>query len=124
MKTISRLASERDELNVVSDQWGTPTYAGDLAEAIISIMERDDLPELEGVYHFTNEGACTWYDFAKEIVAFTGANCKVNPVTTEEYPSKVKRPAYSILDKTKIKETFDLEIRDWREALKSCMATF
>ena len=65
-----------------------------------------------------------WYDFAKEIVALTEANCKVNPVTTEEYPSKVKRPAYSILDKTKIKETFNLEIRDWREALKSCMATF
>ena len=124
MKTISRLAAEWDELNVVNDQWGTPTYAGDLAEAIISIMERDDLPELEGVYHFTNEGACTWYDFAKEIVAITGANCKVNQVTTEEYPSKVKRPAYSILDKTKIKETFNLEIRDWREALKSCMATF
>ena len=124
VKTISRLASERDELNVVNDQWGTPTYAGDLAEAIIRIMERDDLPELEGVYHFTNEGACTWYDFAKEIVAITGAKCKVNPVTTGEYPSKAKRPAYSILDKTKIKETFDLEIRDWREALKSCMATF
>ena len=93
-------------------------------QSILVHRERDDLPELEGVYHFTNEGACTWYDFAKEIVALTGANCKVNPVTTEEYPSKVKRPAYSILDKTKIKETFNLEIRDWREALKSCMATF
>ena len=124
VKTISRLASEREEIKVVNDQWGTPTYAGDLAEAIIRIMEQEDLPELEGIYNFTNEGACTWYDFAKEIVALSGSACKVLPVSTAEYPSKVKRPAYSVLDKTKIKEAFNLEIRDWREALKSCMATF
>lgn len=124
VKTIARLAEERDELNVVNDQWGTPTYAGDLAEAIIKMMEQEDLPEWEGIYHFTNEGACTWYDFAKEIVALSGQDCKVNPVTTDEYPTRVKRPAYSILDKTKIKDTFELEIRDWKEALKSCMATF
>ena len=124
VKTIARLANERDEINVVNDQWGTPTYAGDLAEAIIKIMENEDLPEWEGIYHFTNEGVCTWYDFAKEIVAITGADCKVNPVTTDEYPVKAKRPAYSVLDKTKIKNTFELEIRDWRDALKSCMATF
>ncbi|MCB6972394.1 MULTISPECIES: dTDP-4-dehydrorhamnose reductase [Butyricimonas] len=124
VKTIARLANERDEINVVNDQWGTPTYAGDLAEAIIKIMENEDLPEWEGIYHFTNEGGCTWYDFAKEIVALAGADCKVNPVTTAEYPVKAKRPAYSVLDKKKIKDTFELEIRDWRDALKTCMATF
>ena len=108
---------------MVSDQWGTPTYAGDLAEAIISIMERDDLPELRVCITLRMKELVRGMIFAKEIVAIYRANCKVNPVTTEEYPSKVKRPAYSILDKTKIKETFDLEIRDWR-SIKSCMATF
>ena len=87
-------------------------------------MENDDLPEREGTYHFTNEGVCTWYDFAREIVALSGSECKVNPVTTAEYPAKAKRPAYSVLDKTRIKNTFELDIRDWRDALKSCMATF
>ena len=115
---------EREQLNVVFDQVGTPTYAADLAALIVHVLETGKYRQHQGIYHFSNEGVCSWYDFAKEIVAITGANCKVNPVTTEEYPSKVKRPAYSILDKTKIKETFNLEIRDWREALKSCMATF
>ncbi len=115
MKTISRLASERDELNVVNDQWGTPTYAGDLAEAIISIMERDDLPELRVCITSRMKVLVRGMILLKKSWRLQGQIVKVNPVTTEEYPSKVKRPAYSILDKTKIKETFNLEIRDWRK---------
>lgn len=124
MKTIYKLAHERKEIGVVNDQWGSPTYAGDLAEIIIRMMEVDELPELEGIYHFTNEGKCTWFDFAKEIVMLSGADCTVKPLTTEEYPTKAKRPAYSVLDKSKIKKTFGCEIRDWREALKTCILIF
>ena len=124
MKTIYRLAHEKDEIGVVNDQWGTPTYAGDLADAIIRMLDAGDLPEWEGIFHFTNEGKCTWYDFAKEIVALSGSDCQVKPLTTEEYPTKAKRPAYSVLDKAKIKNAFGLEIRDWREALKDCMVSF
>ena len=124
MKTIYRLAHEKDEIGVVNDQWGTPTYAGDLADAIIRMLDAGDLPEWEGIFNFTNEGKCTWYDFAKEIVALSGSDCQVKPLTTEEYPTKAKRPAYSVLDKAKIKNAFGLEIRDWREALKDCMVSF
>ena len=124
MKTIYRLVHEKDEIGVVNDQWGTPTYAGDLADAIIRMLDAGDLPEWEGIFHFTNEGKCTWYDFAKEIVALSGSDCQVKPLTTEEYPTKAKRPAYSVLDKAKIKNAFGLEIRDWREALKDCMVSF
>ena len=124
MKTIYRLAHEKDEIGVVNDQWGTPTYAGDLADAIIRMLDAGDLPEWEGIFNFTNEGKCTWYDFAKEIVALFGSDCQVKPLTTEEYPTKAKRPAYSVLDKAKIKNAFGLEIRDWREALKDCMVSF
>ena len=124
MKTIYKLAHEKKEIGVVNDQWGSPTYAGDLADMIIRMMECDELPELEGIYHFTNEGKCTWFDFAKEIVALSGCDCEVKPLTTGEYPTKAKRPAYSVLDKSKIKKIFGCEIREWQEALRSCMITF
>lgn len=121
VKTILRLAGERDEINVVADQIGTPTYAEDLARAIASIMENDERIEHEGIYHFSNEGVCSWYDFATEVVKMSGLSCKVNPVTTAEYPTKTERPAYSVLDKTKIKKTFEIRIPEWQEALGRCL---
>lgn len=122
VKTILRLAGERPEINVVSDQVGTPTYAGDLARAIVAIMENEERIEHEGIYHFSNEGICSWYDFAAEIVRLSGRVCQVKPVITAEYPTKTKRPAYSVLDKTKIKHTFEIEVPEWKEALGRCMA--
>lgn len=121
VKTILRLAGERSEINVVSDQVGSPTYAEDLARAIVTIMENDDRGMFEGIYHFSDEGVCSWYDFACEIVKISGLPCRVNPVTTAEYPAKTKRPAYSVLDKTKIKKTFGVAVPSWQESLSACM---
>ena len=121
VKTILRLAVERPEINVVNDQIGTPTYAEDLAKAIVKIMANDDRVEHEGIYHYSNAGVCSWYDFAVEIVRLSGLNCRVNPVTTAEYPTKTHRPAYSVLDKTKIKHTFGVEVPEWQEALRRMM---
>ena len=121
VKTILRLAGERPEINVVNDQIGTPTYAEDLAKAIVKIMANDDRVEHEGIYHYSNAGVCSWYDFAVEIVRLSGLNCRVNPVTTAEYPTKTHRPAYSVLDKTKIKHTFGVEVPEWQEALRRMM---
>lgn len=121
VKTILRLAEERSEINVVSDQIGTPTYAEDLAKAIVKIMANDDRVEHEGIYHYSNAGVCSWYDFAVEIVRLSDLNCQVNPVTTAEYPTKTHRPAYSVLDKTKIKNTFGVEVPEWQEALREMM---
>ena len=121
VKTIFLLAEERPEINVVNDQIGTPTYAEDLAKAIVKIMANDDRVEHEGIYHYSNAGVCSWYDFAVEIVRLSGLNCRVNPVTTAEYPTKTHRPAYSVLDKTKIKHTFGVEVPEWQEALRRMM---
>ena len=121
VKTILRLAEERPGINVVNDQIGTPTYAEDLAKAIVKIMANDDRVEHEGIYHYSNAGVCSWYDFAVEIVRLSGLNCRVNPVTTAEYPTKTHRPAYSVLDKTKIKHTFGVEVPEWQEALRRMM---
>ena len=121
VKTILRLAEELPEINVVNDQIGTPTYAEDLAKAIVKIMANDDRVEHEGIYHYSNAGVCSWYDFAVEIVRLSGLNCRVNPVTTAEYPTKTHRPAYSVLDKTKIKHTFGVEVPEWQEALRRMM---
>lgn len=120
VKTILRLADEKPELNVVNDQMGSPTYAADLARAIATIMENDERVEYEGIYHFSNEGICSWFDFATEIVNLSGKTCRVNPVSTAEYPSRTPRPAWSVLDKTKIKQTFGVEVPDWKSSLK-CM---
>ena len=115
------VAKTHDKLTVVSDQIGTPTYAEDLAKAIVKIMANDDRVEHEGIYHYSNAGVCSWYDFAVEIVRLSGLNCRVNPVTTAEYPTKTHRPAYSVLDKTKIKHTFGVEVPEWQEALRRMM---
>ena len=119
VKTIRKLAKEKTFLNVVCDQVGSPTSAFDLACAIVKI-----LPQMRnngGIYHFTNEGVCSWYDFAKEIVDLSELNCSIFPISTLEYPTKAKRPFYSVLDKTKIKETFNLEISYWKDSLKKCI---
>jgi dTDP-4-dehydrorhamnose reductase len=121
VKTILRLAGEREELRVVDDQVGCPTYAGDLADALLCLLEVEDLPEYEGVYHYVNEGACTWYEFAREIVALAGKGCRVRPVTTGQYPTRARRPAYSVLDTTRARDVFGLEIPGWRDALRRCL---
>ena len=122
LKTMLRLTSERDTLQVVFDQIGTPTYAGDLALAIFSIIESERYAGNEGVYHFTDEGVCSWYDFATEIAAAAGHDsCHIIPCHTSEFPTKAARPAYSVLDKTKIKTTFQMDIPHWREAMKYCL---
>lgn len=121
VKTILRLADERDEINVVDDQVGTPTYAADLAHALTTIMENEERIEHEGIYHYSNAGTCSWYDFALEIVRLGGKTCKVNPVSTAEYPSRTPRPAWSVLDKSKITKTFGVEVPDWKEALGRMM---
>lgn len=122
LKTMLRLTSERETLRVVFDQVGTPTYAGDLALAIFSLIETGRYAGNEGVYHFTDEGVCSWYDFAVEIAAAAGhGTCRIIPCHTSEYPTKATRPAYSVLDKTRFKETFRMDIPHWREALIYCM---
>lgn len=122
LKTMLRLTAEKEQLNVVFDQVGTPTYAGDLALAIFSIIEAGVYEGNEGIYHFSNEGVCSWYDFAVEIAAVAGnTNCRINPCHSSEFPSPVTRPPYSVLDKTKIKNTFDIDIPHWRESMEYCI---
>lgn len=122
VKTMLRLFAERESLNVVFDQVGTPTYAGDLAHLIFTIVENENLRNLEGVYHFTNEGVCSWFDFSYEIARQAGATgCKIRPCLSKDFPSKVVRPPYSVLDKNKVKETFGLEISHWSESLSHCL---
>lgn len=122
LKTMLRLTAEKENLNVVFDQVGTPTYAGDLAMTIFSIVDGDIYAGREGVYHFSNEGVCSWYDFAQEIATAMGHNkCRINPCHSSEFPSKVVRPPFSVLDKTKIKQTFGVEIPHWRESMIYCL---
>ena len=119
VKTMIRLGKERAELGVVFDQIGTPTYAGDLAKAIMTAVEKGIKP---GVYHFSNEGVTSWYDFTKAIHRIAGiTTCKVRPIHTSEYPTPANRPHFSVLDKTKIKETYDMEIPYWEESLHKCI---
>ena len=121
LNTILRLAAEKPSIGVVDDQHGSPTYAGDLADAIIALLERDDLPDLEGIYHFTNSGQTTWCQFAKMIVQLAGLDCQVNPLTTDQYPTPAHRPAYSVLDTTKISRVLGYSPRPWTEALQDCI---
>lgn len=120
VKTMLNLAQSRTELSVVNDQVGSPTYAGDLAQAILQISMQyfEENYWKSGVYHFSNLGKCTWFEFAKEIFKIKNINIKVNPVTSEEFPSKVKRPKYSVLDKEKIITTYKIDVPDWRDSLK------
>ena len=120
VKTMQKLTAEKDSLKVVFDQVGTPTYAGDLADAIARIIETGQLGK-QGIYHFSNEGVCSWYDFAREICELSGNTCDIRPCHSDEFPSKVKRPHFSVLDKTKIKDTFGIEIPYWKDSLKKCI---
>lgn len=124
MKTMLRLASERDSISVVNDQIGTPTNAVDLAECLVKIICHTELVEVQqpttdnfGVYNFSNEGQCSWYDFAKKIFEINNKNIELKPIPTSSFPTPAKRPKYSVLDKTKIKSTFGLEIKNWEESL-------
>ena len=123
VKTILQLADSRKELSVIDEQVGSPTYARDLASAIISILKqmRNKETDFSGIYHYSNEGVCSWYDFAKEIINFSGKNCSVNPVSSENYPTKATRPYYSVFDKTKIKTSFKLKIPYWKDSLDECL---
>ena len=122
VKTMLELTATRPQLNVVSDQTGTPTYALDLAETIRHIVESGKSEGNEGIYHYSNEGICTWYDFAKAIAGYSGhTGCDIRPCTSDEYPSPVRRPAYSVLDKTKIKKVFGIEVPFWTDSLEECL---
>ena len=119
VKTMIRLGQERDSLGVIFDQIGTPTYTNDLAQAIFAAINKG---VVRGIYHFSDEGVCSWYDFTVAIHRLAGiASCKVKPLHTADYPAKAPRPHYSVLDKTKIKDTFGIEIPHWEESLKRCI---
>lgn len=119
VKTMLRLGAERDELKIVADQVGTPTYAIDLAHCILQIIS-SGIPAY-GTYHYSNEGVASWYDFAKAIFDISGTGLKTLPIRTSEYPTRAVRPAYSVMDKTKIKQTFGIEIPYWRDSLITCI---
>ena len=122
VKTMMNLTATKPELKVVFDQCGTPTYAVDLANAIFNIVENRKYEGNTGIYHFSNEGVCSWYDFAKQIAKLSGnTNCNIQPCHSNEFPSPVKRPAYSVFDKTKIKETFGTNVPYWEDSLERCM---
>ena len=119
VKTMLRLMNERDVIGVVSDQYGAPTYARDLAVAIMDIIEKG--ANKYGIYHFSNEGKISWWDFAMAIKEIAGLNCQVNPIATPDFPTPAKRPAYSVLNKDKLKMDYGIQPRDWKLALRECM---
>jgi len=119
VKTMIRLMKERKELNVVNDQIGAPTYAYDLAKAIMSIIKSDKWQP--GIYHFSNSGKISWYDFAVAIKELTGSECKVNPIPTSQYPTAARRPAFSLLDTSKIKNVYGINIPEWKASLTKCV---
>lgn len=122
VKTVLRLGKERDELGFVFDQVGTPTYAGDLAAAILSVVTADEKGAfVPGIYHYSNEGVCSWYDFTVKILQIAGIDCRIRPIETKDYPTKAVRPPYSVLNKNKIKETYGVAIPHWEASLRVCM---
>jgi dTDP-4-dehydrorhamnose reductase len=124
VKTMLRLGKERDELSVVSDQIGSPTYATDLAGAILEIIKNKEFREEDQatqIYHYSNEGEISWYDFAQEIFKIAEVNCKVNPITTQQYPTPAKRPRNTLMNTNRIAETFSINTPDWKESLDSCI---
>jgi len=121
VKTMLMLGETKEEINVVADQRGCPTWAHDLAFALVALLDKNGKNEIHETFHFTNEGQITWYDFATAIMEIGGKHCKVNPITTDQYPTKAKRPAYSVLDLSKIKEFAGIEIPDWRKSLEQCI---
>jgi dTDP-4-dehydrorhamnose reductase len=114
-----RLMASKPEISVVADQYGSPTYAHDLAEVIMNIISSGKW--VPGIYHFTNDGVISWFDFASEIKKLSTLSCIIHPITTEEYPTPAKRPQYSVLDKTKIQQTFGVKLKDWKDSLQQCL---
>ena len=123
VKTMRRLGGEKECLNVVADQIGSPTFAGDLAQAIVNILPQMNESN-KGIYHYTNEGVCSWYDFATEIMNLSGLACKIKSIPSSAYPTKATRPFYSVLSKEKIKNVFSIEIPHWKESLVRCLKQF
>lgn len=121
VKTIMKVAKEKGVINVVSDQIGTPTYAADLAKTILDIIPKVKPKSKFEIYNYSNEGVCSWYDFAQEIMAIAKINCNINPVETKEYPTAAVRPHYSVLNKSKIKKEFGISIPYWRQSLEKCI---
>jgi dTDP-4-dehydrorhamnose reductase len=119
VRTMIRLMGEKKSINVVSDQIGSPTYAGDLANTIMQIISSGKF--VSGIYHYSNEGETSWYEFAIAIKEMIGSNCEVNPIPASQYPTPAKRPQYSLLDKTKIKTIYDVEIPEWKSSLRKCI---
>ena len=123
VKTMLRLGKERETLNVVFDQTGTPTYAADLAQAIMTIAVQAEQNNLiSGIFHYSNEGVCSWYDFACEIMQQAGLKCVIRPIETKDYPTPAPRPHYSVLNKARIKAAYGLEIPHWKDSLKRCLS--
>jgi dTDP-4-dehydrorhamnose reductase len=127
VRTMLKLLHEKEEINVVNDQVGSPTYAADLAEVIMKIITRpatdnSQLTTGSGIYHYSNDGIISWYDFAVAIKEFSGSKCKINPIQTAQYPTPAKRPAFSVLDKTKIRQTFGIGLKDWKQSLEICIS--
>jgi dTDP-4-dehydrorhamnose reductase len=120
VKTMIKLGRERDTLNVIFDQVGTPTYAADLADALLQVISADKF--IPGVYHYSNEGVCSWYDFTIAIHQIAGINCRVLPIESKDYPAKTPRPHYSVLNKKKIKSNYNIQIPHWEDGLRRCMA--
>lgn len=122
VKTMLRLTAEKESLKVVFDQVGTPTYAPDLARVIVDLLETKPVEALSGIYHYSNEGVCSWYDFTKSIAEMSGNTaCSIQPCHSDEFPSSVIRPPYSVLDKTKLKKDFNLTVPYWRDSLSICI---
>jgi dTDP-4-dehydrorhamnose reductase len=127
VKTMLRLGKEKVQLGIIFDQVGTPTYAGDLAKAVLDIVESKKLAEVENndansnnIFHYSNEGVCSWYDFAKTIFEFSGIECNVSPIETKDYPTPAERPHYSLMNKAKMKNTFAISIPYWKDSLQMC----
>ncbi|HLG40861.1 MAG TPA: dTDP-4-dehydrorhamnose reductase, partial [Chitinophagaceae bacterium] len=132
VKTMLKLMNEKKEINVVNDQIGSPTYAADLAEVILQIIVKlsihhspviqSEVKEtIHGIYHYTNDGILSWYDFAVAIKELSGSKCRVNAISTSQYPTAAKRPAYSVLDKTKIQHSFGIKLKEWKKSLATCI---
>ena len=122
VKTMLRLMSEKESIQVVNDQYGCPTYAADLASAVLQIIASGKSKQYPGIYHYSNTGITNWHGFALAIKKIAGSNCIVNPIATAQFPTAAKRPAYSVLDTAKIRETFHLNIPDWKNSLQRCLA--
>jgi dTDP-4-dehydrorhamnose reductase len=125
VKTMLKLMKEKQEISIVNDQIGSPTYAADLAEVIMQIIGKSSIHHspltTHGIYNYSNNGVISWYDFAIAIKELTGSHCKINPIPTSQYPTPAKRPAYSVLDKTKIQQAFGIKLKDWKESLAVCL---